>query len=53
MSNGTDVTMKKGSLALIVLVMLGGLRARRSAARFMENFNNSDLKELIDETPQN
>lgn len=40
-------------IALTVLVMLGGMSARRSAARFMDNFNSSDLKEMIDEMPQN
>lgn len=40
-------------IAIFVLFMLLGLGARRKANQFMENFNSSDFKELIEETPKN
>jgi hypothetical protein len=38
-------------IGVFVLFMLVGLGTRRKAAQFMENFNSSDLKELMEQAP--
>lgn len=40
-------------IAVFVLFMLVGMGARRKASQFMENFNSSEFKELMEETPKN
>ncbi len=40
-------------IAVFVLFMLIGMNTRRRANQFMENFNSSDFKELMEETPKN
>lgn len=38
-------------IALFVLFMLIGIGARRKASQFMDNFNSSEVQELLDEIP--
>ncbi|HLN56544.1 MAG TPA: YIP1 family protein [Bacteroidales bacterium] len=40
-------------IAIFVLFMLVGMGARRKANQFMNDFNSSDLKELMEEAPKN
>jgi hypothetical protein len=40
-------------IAIFVLFMLIGLGAKRTANRFMKEFNNSDLKEMMKDLPKN
>jgi hypothetical protein len=40
-------------IAIFVLFMLVGLGARRKASQFMDTFNSSELKELIEAAPKN
>ncbi|MGE5418783.1 MAG: YIP1 family protein [Chloroflexota bacterium] len=40
-------------IAIFVLFMLVGMGTRRKASQFMNNFNSSEFKELIEEAPKN
>ena len=40
-------------IAIFVLFMLIGLGAKRRASQFMENFNSDELKEMIEQSPNN
>jgi hypothetical protein len=40
-------------VAVFILFMIIGMGAKRSATKFMNEFNNQDLKELIKDAPQN
>jgi hypothetical protein len=39
--------------ALVVLVLLLGIGAKRRAAQFMKDFNNTDVKEMMKDFPKN
>jgi hypothetical protein len=40
-------------IALLVVVTLTGIGVRKRANRFMEDFNNKDLNELLKDTEKN
>lgn len=40
-------------IAVFVLAMIAGMGARRKASQFMDTFNSSEFKELMEEAPKN